>query len=236
MGSTAYTDYGSKQLSDKERLFVDYYLSEGLDQTKAAIKAGYSVKSAQAIGNQIMRRPHIKRAIGKAAKEIHEGITLTTDEVLRQLYFIVTRDVREFVDENGVSLPISELGDRAAQSVDGFDQEITEYTDMNTGVKTRTIKNKLKLVGKAGAIDMAMKYQGLFERDNQQKTQTVTLNFAQLMNPPSQVDDPVVKAMTNLEETAQNKIVIESEPNQKPKVKEAPIRASTKPPIKRSKK
>lgn len=231
MGSTAYTDYGSKQLSDKERLFVDYYLSEGLDQTKAAIKAGYSVHSAQAIGNQIMRRPHVKRAIGKAAKEIHEELTLTTEEVLKQLYFLVTRDVREAVDDEGVMLPINRLSDRMASCVDGFDQEITEYTDLETGQKRRTIKNKLKLVGKAGAIDMAMKYQGLFKQDNEQKTTTVNLDFSKLFQPHVDPNDPVEKAMAHLEETARNKVVIEVEPTtKKPTVKnevpKAPIKKS----------
>jgi phage terminase small subunit len=198
MAATAYSDRGSKQLNDKERMFVDYYLNEGLDQTKAAIKAGYSAKSAHAIGNQIMRRPHIKKAIGKAAKEVHEELTLTTEEVLKQLYYIVTRDVREFVDEEGIALPLHKLGDRAAQSVDGFDQEINEYVNLETGIKTRTIKNKLKLVGKAGAIDMAMKYQGLFKQDNDQKQTHVTLDFTKLFQPHIEANDPVETAIDNL--------------------------------------
>lgn len=222
MASTTYSDRGTdvNKLSDKQRLFVDQYLVDQ-DATKAAIRAGYSVKSANAIGNKLIKDPRVARAIGKAAKEVHEELTLTTEEVLKQLYYIVTRDVREFVDENGDALPISELGDRAAQSVDGFDQEITYFTNYETGDVTKTVKNKLKLVGKAGAIDMAMKYQGLFKQDNAQKQPQVTLDFSQLFKPHVEANDPVNEAMKNLEETAANKVVIEVEPNQKPKVKNA---------------
>lgn len=216
---TEYRQHGSKQLTNKERLFVDYYLSDGMDQTSAAIKAGYSAKTAHAIGNQLMRRPHIRAEIGKQCKQLHDEIELTTEEVLKQLYYIVTRDVREFVDSEGVMLPLNKLGDRAAQAVDGFDQEITEYTDLETGQKRRTIKNKLKLVGKAGAIEMAMKYQGLFKTDNEQKQNHVTLDFSKLFQPHREENDPVVKAMENLEESAKNKVVIEVAKNKKPQVK-----------------
>lgn len=235
MAFTKLSERTSHKLSDKEREFADQYLVD-LDGAKAAIRTGYSVKAAAVTASKILAKPHVKAYIGKQLSERHEEVTLTTAEVLKQLFYIVTRDVREFVDDEGVALPISELGDRAAQSVDGFDQEITEYTDMNTGMKTRTIKNKLKLVGKAGAIDMAMKYQGLFIRDNEQKVPTVTLDFSQFFKPPKiDASDPVEKAMAHLEETAQNKVIIEAEPNKKPQVKEAPIKASTKLPIKRKK-
>lgn len=220
MAFTKLSERTSHQLSDKEREFADQYLVD-LDGAKAAIRAGYKPSSAVVTASKILAKSHIKAYIGKQLSERHEEVTLTTAEVLKQLYYIVSRDVREFVDDEGVALPISELGDRAAQSVDGFDQEITEYTDLNTGVKTRVIKNKIKLVGKAGAIDMAMKYQGLFKQDNEQKQNHVTLDFSKLFVPPDNSDDRVVKAMTLLEEKKPNQLVIESEPNQKPQVKEA---------------
>lgn len=226
MASTTYSDRGTdvNKLSDKQRLFVDQYLVDQ-DATKAAIRAGYSVKSANAIGNKLIKDPRVARAIGKAAKEVHEELTLTTTEVLKQLYYIVTRDVREFVDENGDALPISQLGDRAAQSVDGFDQEITYFTNYETGDVTKTVKNKLKLVGKAGAIDMAMKYQGLFNKDNEQKKDNITLDFSGLFKPPAVTDDPVTKAIAALEETAANQITIEVSPEKKPLVKNKPTKS-----------
>lgn len=225
----AYSERDSKQLTDKERVFVDQYLVD-MDVKNAAIRSGYSAKSAATIGWQILARPRVKKAIGHALLEMRVETRLNIDDILEQLQFILFRNVHQFVNmETGEALGMHQLSPEAAACVDGFEQEINEWFD-ESGKKRKSIKNKLKLVGKAGALDMAMKYRGLFNKDNEQKQTHVTLNFADLLKPPViDSSDPVVKAMENLEETAQNKLTIEVEPNQKPKIKEA------KTPIKKTK-
>lgn len=201
-GHTEFSSIGSKQLNDKERLFVDEYLVL-LDSKAAAIKAGYSPKSAQTQGCKLLTKPTVRREIGKLLREQHQDKALETGDILEQLYYIVTRDVREFVDDRGISLPIHCLGDRAAQSVDGFEQEVHETLNPETGeVIARDIKNKLKLVGKAGAIEMAMKYRGLFAAEKQEVNHTgevkVGFDFSKLMQPPP-ANDPVDLAFKELE-------------------------------------
>lgn len=208
--------YSGKKLTDKEREFADQYMVD-LDGTKAAIRAGYKPTAAHVTASKILSKPHVKSYIASCLKSQHESLELTTKEVLQQLYYLVTRDVREFVDEDGVLLPLNELNDRAAMSVDGFDQEVVEYTDMN-GERHKTVKNKLKLVSKAGAIDMAMKYYGLFKQDNEQKQNNVTIDFSKLFQPFVDTDDRVTKAMTSLEETTKEQLVIDVEPSGKPSI------------------
>lgn len=209
MPSTPYSTRGSKQLTDKERLFVDQYVID-LDVRKAAIRSGYKPNSAATTGNQIMKKPHVKAAIGKILLELHVELDLTQKDILEQLYYVTTRDIREFVDENGKALPLHKLQDRAANCIDGFEQEITTYTDENG--TTETIKNKVKLVSKATAIDMAMRYRGLFaptESKNENVT-TVQFDFAKLMNPPDMLDDPVEAAMKALEDKSSAPVIIEA--------------------------
>lgn len=57
-------DMSSDSFSDRERLFVAYYL-KFLDKTKAAIESGYSIKSANVTGHQIYNRSHVKATIKK---------------------------------------------------------------------------------------------------------------------------------------------------------------------------
>ncbi len=197
-----YSERGSKQLNNQERQFVDYYLID-FDATSAAIKAGYSAKSAKTTGCILLKKPHIARALGKELREHHNDRVLEAGDILEQLYFIVTRDVREFVDDRGIALPIHCLGDRAAQSVDAFEQEVVEMINPATQeVIGRTIKNKLKLVGKAGAIEMAMKYRGLFAAEehnvNHSGEVTQVFDFSKLTQPPKELS-PVDKAFKELE-------------------------------------
>lgn len=219
MATTELCERGSKKLSDKEREFVDQYLID-LDGTKAAIRAGYSSKSAQSAACQLLQRPRIKSEIGKLLREQHEDHVLTRTDILEQLAYIVTRDIREFVDDRGIALPIHCLGDRAAQSVDAFEQEVHETLNPATGeVIARDVKNKLKLVGKAGAIEMAMKYRGLFAAEEHHHKVEGEVNhsfdFNKLLQPPK-ADNPVDKAFAELEA----KGTIEQSPKEPPLVLE----------------
>ena len=219
MPSTPYSTRGSKQLTDKERLFVDQYLID-LDVRKAAIRSGYKPNSAATTGNQIMKKPHVKAAIGKLLLEAHNENLLSQEEVLLQLCYVTTRDIREFVDENGEAIPLSKLGDRAANCVDGFEQEITIYTDDKS--TTKVIKNKVKLVSKATAIDMAMRYRGLFAptETKNENVNTIQFDFNKLFSPPDLANDPVEEAMKALEDKSTKPIVIEAskveQPTKKP--------------------
>lgn len=57
-------DMSSDAFTDRQRLFVAYYLKY-LDKTKAAIESGYKPRSANAAGHEIYKRPHVNAVIKK---------------------------------------------------------------------------------------------------------------------------------------------------------------------------
>jgi phage terminase small subunit len=50
-------------LTDKQRLFIQNYLSNGFNATKAALDAGYSENTAYSIASENLRKPEIRSAI-----------------------------------------------------------------------------------------------------------------------------------------------------------------------------
>lgn len=52
-------------LTDKQQRFVDEYLID-LNATQAAIRAGYSEKTADSIGLQLLRKTQVAEAIEEA--------------------------------------------------------------------------------------------------------------------------------------------------------------------------
>ena len=60
---------GKDKLTQKQKRFVDEYLVSG-NATQAALKAGYSKKTAQRMGSENLSKPLIKRAIEKKAAEL----------------------------------------------------------------------------------------------------------------------------------------------------------------------
>jgi phage terminase small subunit len=54
-------------LNDKQQRFVDEYLKD-LNATQAAIRAGYSAKTAYAIAEKLLRKAEIQQAVQDAKK------------------------------------------------------------------------------------------------------------------------------------------------------------------------
>lgn len=72
------------KLTPKQQRFVDEYLID-LNATQAAIRAGYSEKTAYSIGDENLKKPDIKKAIEQAQQERQKRTLVTQDDVIRGL-------------------------------------------------------------------------------------------------------------------------------------------------------
>ncbi len=72
------------KLTEKQKLFCKYYLIS-LNATDAAIKAGYSKKTAKDIGCENLAKPNIHNEIQKLIKERADKAGITAEEVLLNL-------------------------------------------------------------------------------------------------------------------------------------------------------
>lgn len=71
-------------LTDKQSRFVDEYLVD-LNATQAAIRAGYSKKTAYSIGQENLKKPEIQQAISEVQQSRSERTQITQDKVLKDL-------------------------------------------------------------------------------------------------------------------------------------------------------
>ena len=74
-------------MTTKQQLFVAEYLVD-LNATQAAIRAGYSKKTAAQIGEQNLRKLVVATAIAKALEARAERTEVTQDRVLEELALI----------------------------------------------------------------------------------------------------------------------------------------------------
>ena len=78
------------KMTNKQKAFVSEYLID-LCATKAAIRAGYSAKRADAIGHENLRKPEIKAAIQLAMKQREERTQVTQDYVITKIRDTIER-------------------------------------------------------------------------------------------------------------------------------------------------
>lgn len=72
------------KMTEKQKRFCDEYLVD-LNATQAAIRAGYSTKTAAVIATENLRKPNIKEYIDKRMEEKEKSLIADQDEVLRYL-------------------------------------------------------------------------------------------------------------------------------------------------------
>lgn len=94
-------------LTPKQQLFVKEYLVD-LNASAAAIRAGYSAKTAQWIGPRLVTKSHVAAAIAEHQQKRSERTKIDADWVLRTLAAEKTADMADIYADDGSLKPIKE--------------------------------------------------------------------------------------------------------------------------------
>jgi phage terminase small subunit len=81
-------------LTAKQEMFVQEYLVD-LNATQAAIRAGYSEKTAGSIGHELLKKPEIATRIEELKRERAEKAGITAEWVLQKLTEVVAKSMQE---------------------------------------------------------------------------------------------------------------------------------------------
>jgi len=170
---------GNGILTSKQARFVEEYLVD-LNATQAAIRAGYSKKTAHVIGIENFGKPKIAEAIQKRRDELQAKTEMDQNWVLERYKRLVDYDLSDFFDDDGNLKPLSEIPQQALYAVTGFKNIKTRIIDQkaNGGVKEiHTLLQDLKLTDKKTALDSIGKHLGMFAEDNAQRRPVVPIQI-----------------------------------------------------------
>lgn len=84
-------------LNAKKNRFVEEYPVD-LNATQAAIRAGYSKKTAYSIGQRLLKDVEIQEAIQKAMKDRSERTGITQDKVVEELGKVAFAEAHDYTD------------------------------------------------------------------------------------------------------------------------------------------
>lgn len=102
------------KLTPKQQRFADEYLID-LNATQAAIRAGYSPKSAEQQGSALLRNPKVRAYIDERMAEHSRRTGVTQERIIRELARIAFLDPTKLVDmETAELLSNAAEDDRAA--------------------------------------------------------------------------------------------------------------------------
>ena len=89
------------KLTSKQDAFVKEYIINGGNATQAAIKAGYSEKTAVKTASENMTKPDIKEAIAKHRNSLEKSHIWNKEKKLELLQKIASGGIRDVVDKDG---------------------------------------------------------------------------------------------------------------------------------------
>ena len=142
------------KLTPKQNRFIDEYLID-LNAAQAAIRAGYSKKTARSIGQENLTKPDIQTKFLERSKAFCEKAGITKDRVLLEITRIAFFDPRKIFDETGKLLPIHKWTSEAAACIRYM--EIVERVDEKGNVIFTELR-KVKFCNKGKLLELAYKY------------------------------------------------------------------------------
>jgi phage terminase small subunit len=144
------------KLTAKQQKFVDEYLID-LNATQAAIRAGYSDKTAQEQGSRLLSNVMVQAEIEAKRKRLEVKTEITAEKVLQEYAKIAFSNIGEFVDWNngGIILKPSEELTKDQLAC------VSEVSESKTKFDTTV---KFKLHDKLNALQKLGDHLGIFKK------------------------------------------------------------------------
>lgn len=146
-------------LTPKQQRFVAEYLID-LNATQAAIRCGYSAKTAKSIGSENLTKPDVAAAIAEGQAKRLTSADLSATRVLEEYRRLAFMDTRGFFDAGGNLKPIKDLSDEQGAALASF-EVIIKNAKAGDG-ETDTV-HKIRLWDKTKALDSLAKHFGLLK-------------------------------------------------------------------------
>ncbi len=139
-------------LTARQSQFVEEYLID-LNATQAALRAGYSPKTAYSQGQRLLKHPDVAKAIDAAIQERTERLGLQADDVVLELRRIAFSDIIDYMEWESSTVRVKkshEIPPEARRAIAGMSRSA------NGSVQ-------VKLHGKVRALEMLAKHLGMYE-------------------------------------------------------------------------
>ncbi len=143
----------------KQSRFIDEYLLD-MNATQAAIRAGYSAKTASSQWERLLRNAEIRKAISTASVKLAFRVEVTAERVLRERARLAFFDIRKLLDTEGNPVPLQDLDEDVAAAIAGLDVATSVSDD---GI-TRTKVRKYRLANKEPSLAALEKRLGLDQK------------------------------------------------------------------------
>ncbi|MDD5387885.1 MAG: terminase small subunit [Gallionellaceae bacterium] len=149
-------------MNDRQRIFVAEYVRDQ-NATQAAIRAGYSPRTAYSIGERLLRNAQIRAAVDARLQEAAEKAGLSVELVLASIVRELSFDPADIFNVDGSIKPLHEMYPDTRKALNSVETVQVGSPDAPVFIR------KVKWNQPNAAREQAMKHLGMFLQDNRQK-------------------------------------------------------------------
>ena len=151
-----------KTLTEKQRRFCHEYLVD-LNATQAAIRTGYSKKTAESQGSRLLTNVEVRKLIDDLKLARAEKLEITKDRVLREIAKSAFSNILDYMEVQPDGTAIVDLSNMTREQAAALGEiTVDSYTEGN-GEELKDVKRvKIKLNDKGKALDQLGRHLQLF--------------------------------------------------------------------------
>lgn len=147
-------------LTPKHEAFVREYLVD-LNATQAAIRAGYSPKTARQVGAENLSKPVIQAFVSKLIQERASRVEVSADTVLSELLKLAMTDIGQAFKEDGSLKAIHDMPEDVRRAIAGVDV-FEEFEGRGEDREQIGWTKKIRFWDKTKALEMLGRHLKLF--------------------------------------------------------------------------
>lgn len=140
-------------MTPKQAAFVSEYLKDK-NATQAAIRAGYSAKTARQIGDELLSKPDIRASVDKGLAKMANSLEITAERVQKERARLAFFDVAKLFDAAGRPLPINQIDADTRAAIVGIDVVDGEFSTVR----------KYRVATKDASLSALERHFGLLEK------------------------------------------------------------------------
>jgi phage terminase small subunit len=152
------------------KIVFAYEYIKDLNATQAAIRAGYSKKTAYSQGQRLLKNVEVKKLIRQLKKQREKRTKITQDKVLQELAIIGFSDIKNYIkiEEGGgiIAREFKDMPGSSRRAIKGVKEDRTIKEDADGKQVTVYDKIRFDLWDKLKALEKIGQHLGMFKEDS----------------------------------------------------------------------
>lgn len=154
-----------QKITRKQAKFCHQYIID-LNGKQAAIRAGYSAKTAEFQASRLLSKDKVKTYLTKLQAKSRELSDITKQEVLNELGAILRAKITDFLTFDGTSIKFKsfeELSEQQIKAIESISKDRFGQIELKLHGKNWSVERVCKILGFDGATDLKISLEKMDE-------------------------------------------------------------------------